>query len=160
MVQCAARCLSRRGIDWQDNPSASVFMSSRLPLRIRRPNSSDVNGKVGSSSTGFRNRGPKNHRTRPASRRMSNPSRQQQTFTEAYCSSRREEIARAGVGSAPKISRRLSTARVRTRFSPGPRVPISRQSRRTARNRHCPADRSGRRSRERSRRDIPLRHRS
>ena len=50
---------------------------------------------MGSSSIGRRIRGPNNRRTRLASRRMSIPSRQQQTYHEAYCSSRIFEIARA-----------------------------------------------------------------
>ncbi|KGJ69741.1 hypothetical protein BJA5080_04496 [Bradyrhizobium diazoefficiens SEMIA 5080] len=79
----------------QARPSASSFMSSRLPLRINRPNSSAEKGRLGSSSIGRRTRGPKNLRIRLASRRMPIPSRQQQTSHEAHCSCWREENASA-----------------------------------------------------------------
>lgn len=79
-------------------------MSSRRPLRTSLLNSSGVKGRLGSSSIGLRIRGPKNHRTRLASRRMSIPSRQQQTFESAYCSSCRMEIARGRKKAARKIS--------------------------------------------------------
>jgi hypothetical protein len=90
----------------QANPSASNFMSSRLPLRISLESSSGVKGRLGSSSIACRGRGPNNRRTRLASRRMSIPSRQQQTFQSAYCSSRAIEIARGSNDPTPKISAR------------------------------------------------------
>jgi len=39
-------------------------MSSRLPLRISLENSSGVKGRAGSSSIGYRSRGPNHRRTR------------------------------------------------------------------------------------------------
>lgn len=115
-------------------------MSSRLPLRMSLLNSSGVKGRLGSSSIGRRNRGPKNRRTRLASRRMSTPSRQQQTSQSAYCSSRILEIARGRTESAPKISAREYSPLLRTNrqnrhsvhtpdCAPNPGEPRSRQSR-------------------------------
>ena len=150
--QCAARCLARRGIDWQVSPSASRLKSSGRPLRIRRANSSDVKGRLGSSCAGYRIRGLKNQSTRLASPPMSNPSRQQQTFHCPYCSSRSDGIARGGSKPASKISTWEALGDQQGSFS--------RQSRGSARTRHSPGGRSERRWQQRSRQDIPSPHRS
>lgn len=141
----------RRGIEREASPSASSFMSSRRPLRTSLLNSSGVKGRLGSSSIGLRIRGPKNHRTRLASRRMSIPSRQQQTFESAYCSSCRMEIARGSKKAARKISRGNSLLRL---------LRVSRQSRRSARTRRCFHNPNERPSRQSCRRDRLSRRRS
>ena len=170
----------RRGIERQASPSASSFMSSRLPLRISLLNSSGVKGRLGSSSIGYRVRGPNNHRTRLASRRMSIPSRQHQTTTKhivpagaiglqdptevspqkfadrpVYPLTRDQTPARRDAGrSAGKHQR-----------SPAPsdtRLPActNRRSRHNVRTPHCPRDQNERRSRQNCRRDSPSRRRS
>lgn len=122
-----------RGIERLASPSASSFMSSRRPLRTSLLNSSGVKGRLGSSSIGRFIRGPKNRRTRLASRRMSIPSRQQQTFESAYCSSCTVEIARGRNESARKISRGNNLLRP---------LRVGRRNRRSGRTRHCLAIRT------------------
>ncbi len=154
-----ARYFARPGMDRQASPSASNFMSSRhTASRSSRLNSSEVKGRLGSSSTGRRTRGPNNRRTRLASRRMLIPSRQQQTFHLALnlissrairdCKGRPEESAlknfQKGIISSRRTRCILSIGKSGQAHEVAVRLAIGPE-------RHW---------RQRSRQDSPSRHRS